>query len=56
MQMAMRMEGPGMAEILVLYYSRGGSVARLARQVARGIGEVDGMQRAAAHACRRWRR
>ena len=32
-----------MAEILVLYYSRGGSVARLARQVARGIGEVDGM-------------
>ena len=34
----------GMPEILVLYYSRGGSVARLARQVARGIGEVDGMQ------------
>ena len=33
-----------MPEILVLYYSRGGSVARLARQVARGIGEVDGMQ------------
>ena len=33
-----------MLEILVLYYSRGGSVARLARQVARGIGEVDGMQ------------
>lgn len=32
-----------MAEILVLYYSRGGSVARLARQIARGIGEVDGM-------------
>ncbi len=32
-----------MPEILVLYYSRGGSVARLARQVARGIGEVDGM-------------
>lgn len=32
-----------MAEILVLYYSRGGSVARLARHVARGIGEVDGM-------------
>ncbi|RBF16801.1 NAD(P)H-quinone oxidoreductase, partial [Xanthomonas oryzae pv. oryzae] len=24
-----------MAEILVLYYSRGGSVARLARQIAR---------------------
>ena len=33
-----------MAEVLVLYYSRGGSVARLARQVARGIEEVDGMQ------------
>ena len=32
-----------MAEILVLYFSRGGSVARLARHVARGIGEVDGM-------------
>jgi len=33
-----------MAEILVLYYSRGGSVARLARQVARGVAEVAGMQ------------
>ena len=33
-----------MADVLVLYYSRGGSVARLARQIARGIGEVDGMQ------------
>ncbi|KAA2284167.1 NAD(P)H:quinone oxidoreductase [Arenimonas fontis] len=33
-----------MADILVLYYSRGGSVARLARHVARGIGEVPGMQ------------
>lgn len=33
-----------MADILVLYYSRGGSVARLARQIARGVGEVDGMQ------------
>lgn len=32
-----------MPEILVLYYSRGGSVAALARQVARGIGEVEGM-------------
>ena len=32
-----------MTEILVLYYSRGGSVARLARQIARGIGEVEGM-------------
>lgn len=34
---------PMMTEILVLYYSRGGSVAALARQIARGIGEVDGM-------------
>ena len=33
-----------MPDILVLYYSRGGSVARLARQIARGVGEVDGMQ------------
>jgi len=33
-----------MPEILVLYYSRGGSVARLARLIARGIEEVDGMQ------------
>lgn len=33
-----------MPDILVLYYSRGGSVARLARQIARGIGEVDGIQ------------
>ena len=33
-----------MSDILVLYYSRGGSVARLARQIARGIGEVEGMQ------------
>ncbi|MFZ2755204.1 MAG: NAD(P)H:quinone oxidoreductase [Lysobacteraceae bacterium] len=32
-----------MTEILVLYYSRGGSVARLARQIARGIGEVNGV-------------
>jgi NAD(P)H dehydrogenase (quinone) len=32
-----------MSDILVLYYSRGGSVARLARHIARGIGEVDGM-------------
>ncbi len=32
-----------MADILVLYYSRGGSVARLARQVARGVEEVAGM-------------
>ncbi|WP_037060754.1 NAD(P)H:quinone oxidoreductase [Pseudoxanthomonas suwonensis] len=33
-----------MAEILVLYYSRGGSVARLARQIARGVEEAPGMQ------------
>jgi NAD(P)H dehydrogenase (quinone) len=32
-----------MPEILVLYYSRGGSVARLARLIARGVGEVPGM-------------
>ena len=32
-----------MTEVLVLYYSRGGSVARLARQIARGIDEVDGV-------------
>lgn len=32
-----------MAEILVLYYSRSGSVARLARQIARGVDEVPGM-------------
>jgi NAD(P)H dehydrogenase (quinone) len=32
-----------MPEILVLYYSRGGSVAKLARHIARGIGEVEGM-------------
>jgi len=33
-----------MSEILVLYYSRSGSVAQLARLVARGVGEVEGMQ------------
>jgi NAD(P)H dehydrogenase (quinone) len=32
-----------MPEVLVVYYSRGGSVARLARHVARGIAEVPGM-------------
>lgn len=32
-----------MADILILYYSRGGSVAKLARHIARGIGEVAGM-------------
>jgi|SRR5690625_3224252 len=31
-------------DILVLYYSRNGHVAQLARLVARGIGEVPGMQ------------
>lgn len=33
-----------MADILVLYYSRYGATAAMARQIARGIGEVDGMQ------------
>ncbi len=33
-----------MNDILILYYSRGGSVARLARQVARGVEEVAGMR------------
>lgn len=33
-----------MPDVLVVYYSRSGSVARLARHVARGIGEVPGMQ------------
>jgi NAD(P)H dehydrogenase (quinone) len=33
-----------MSEVLVLYYSRNGSVAALARQVARGVEEVAGMQ------------
>ncbi|WP_242113066.1 NAD(P)H:quinone oxidoreductase [Luteimonas aquatica] len=32
-----------MPDILILYYSRGGSVAKLARQIARGVGEVAGM-------------
>lgn len=32
-----------MPEVLILYYSRGGSVAKLARHIARGVGEVDGM-------------
>ncbi|GHA89572.1 NAD(P)H:quinone oxidoreductase [Cognatilysobacter bugurensis] len=32
-----------MPEILVLYYSRGGSVLRLARQIARGVEEVPRM-------------
>lgn len=33
-----------MPDILILYYSRNGAVAALARQIARGVGEVDGMQ------------
>ncbi|HEX9802448.1 MAG TPA: NAD(P)H:quinone oxidoreductase [Gammaproteobacteria bacterium] len=33
-----------MADILVLYYSRHGSTAAMARLIARGIGEVPGMQ------------
>ena len=32
-----------MPDILILYYSRHGSVARLARHVARGVEEVEGM-------------
>lgn len=32
-----------MPDILILYYSRGGSVAKLARHIARGVGEIDGM-------------
>ena len=33
-----------MREVLVLYYSVHGSVARMARQVARGVEEVEGME------------
>jgi NAD(P)H dehydrogenase (quinone) len=33
-----------MPDVLIVYYSRNGSVARLARHVARGIEEVEGMQ------------
>ena len=33
----------GRMEILVLYYSRHGATAELARHVARGIGEIDGV-------------
>ena len=32
-----------MQEILILYYSRNGAVASLARQIARGVEEVDGI-------------
>lgn len=31
-----------MTDILIVYYSRGGSVARLARHIARGVDEVNG--------------
>src|SRR3546814_15366401 len=33
-----------MPDILIVYYSRGGSVAQLARHIARGVGEVSDMQ------------
>ena len=33
-----------MSEILVLYYSRHGATAQMARQIARGIEQVDGVQ------------
>jgi len=33
-----------MADILILYYSRGGNVAALARQIARGVEDQPGMQ------------
>ncbi|MGY4515336.1 NAD(P)H:quinone oxidoreductase [Lysobacter sp. HA18] len=33
-----------MPDVLIVYYSRNGSVARLARHVARGVEEVEGMQ------------
>jgi NAD(P)H dehydrogenase (quinone) len=35
---------PAMPDILVLYYSRTGKVAQLARLVARGVEEIDGMR------------
>ena len=38
-----------MAEILVLYYSRNGATAELARQVCRGVESVPGRERAPAH-------
>lgn len=33
-----------MSEVLVLYYSRHGATAQMARQIARGIEQVDGIQ------------
>lgn len=40
--MRAQLHGASMAEILVLYYSRSGSVAALAEQVARGVNAVGG--------------
>jgi len=37
------LEHEAVAEILVLYYSRTGGTAEMARQIARGVGEVEGM-------------
>jgi NAD(P)H dehydrogenase (quinone) len=37
------LENKAVAEILVLYYSRTGGTAEMARQVARGVEEVEGM-------------
>jgi NAD(P)H dehydrogenase (quinone) len=39
------MTTPSAPEILILFYSRGGSVARLARQIARGVEEAGGLAR-----------
>jgi len=39
-------------DILVLYYSRHGATAELARQVVRGVESVAGANRAAAHRAR----
>lgn len=33
-----------MSEVLVLYYSQGGSTAEMARTIARGVEEIEGMQ------------
>ncbi len=33
-----------MGEVLILYYSRYGATAEMARHIARGVGEVNGMQ------------
>ena len=39
------MTNPTAPEILILYYSRGGSVAQLARHIARGVEEAGGVAR-----------